>query len=73
MPSPAPSFCFACTLAVFALAPLVYLARARPLRFEFPVFASAWPTSPSAPLTGGHPQARPAPAPLPVLVGNLSY
>eukprot|EP00965_Chrysotila_dentata_P202472 6181145-Pleurochrysis_carterae.AAC.2 len=37
MPSRAPSFCFACTLAVFALAPLAYLALARSLRSEFPV------------------------------------
>eukprot|EP00965_Chrysotila_dentata_P216771 6189572-Pleurochrysis_carterae.AAC.2 len=35
MLSPAPSLCFSCNLAVFALAPLVYLARARPLRFRF--------------------------------------
>eukprot|EP00965_Chrysotila_dentata_P046202 1535761-Pleurochrysis_carterae.AAC.2 len=37
MPSRAPSFCLACTLADFALVSLVYLARARPLRSGFPV------------------------------------
>eukprot|EP00965_Chrysotila_dentata_P088704 2928761-Pleurochrysis_carterae.AAC.1 len=38
MPSRAPSFHFACTLAVFVPASNVYLARARPLCSEFPVF-----------------------------------
>eukprot|EP00965_Chrysotila_dentata_P089691 2961168-Pleurochrysis_carterae.AAC.1 len=59
----------------FALASLVYLSRARPLRFEFPVLASALPTSPPAPLTGDRPEARRAPAhataPSPVLVEYL--
>eukprot|EP00965_Chrysotila_dentata_P159131 5256597-Pleurochrysis_carterae.AAC.1 len=37
MPSRAPQIHFACKLAVFVPASHVYLARARPLRFEFPV------------------------------------
>eukprot|EP00965_Chrysotila_dentata_P160196 5290376-Pleurochrysis_carterae.AAC.2 len=37
MPSRAPLLCFACTLAAFALALLVYLASARSLRSGFPV------------------------------------
>eukprot|EP00965_Chrysotila_dentata_P220045 6191533-Pleurochrysis_carterae.AAC.4 len=48
-----------------ALASLVYLARAHPLRPEFAVLASAWPTSPPVPVTIDRPQARPAPAPAP--------
>eukprot|EP00965_Chrysotila_dentata_P145236 4797051-Pleurochrysis_carterae.AAC.1 len=77
MPSCSISLCFVCTVAVLALALHVYLARARPLRSEFPVLrAHGRLAAPPAPLRRRPPRRAQPPrltAPLPVFIGNLCY
>eukprot|EP00965_Chrysotila_dentata_P259435 6213565-Pleurochrysis_carterae.AAC.2 len=70
------SFCFACTLAVFTLASIVYLVRARPLYsgFQSPERMADRGRCPLRPRTGNRLRraqpSRPS-APSPVLVSKL--